>query len=77
MIDFFGGMEDLRRKRIRGVGDPRDRIREDPLRMLRAIRQKNERPGYVIEKRTWQAIRREAKERIGTISRERMVVELE
>ena len=76
VIDFFGGMEDLRRKRIRGVGDPRDRIREDPLRMLRAIRQKNERPGYVIEKRTWQAIRREAKERIGTISAERIVGEL-
>jgi len=76
VIDFFGGMEDLRRKRIRGVGNPRDRIREDPLRMLRAIRQKNERPGYVIEKRTWQAIRREAKERIGTISGERIVGEL-
>src|SRR3990172_612181 len=76
VIDFFGGMEDLRRKRIRGVGNPRDRIREDPLRMLRAIRQRNERPGYVIEKRTWQAIRREAKERIGTISGERIVGEL-
>jgi tRNA nucleotidyltransferase/poly(A) polymerase len=76
VIDFFGGMEDLRRKRIRGVGNPQDRIREDPLRMLRAIRQKNERSGYVIEKRTWQAIRREAKEQIGTISGERIVGEL-
>jgi tRNA nucleotidyltransferase/poly(A) polymerase len=74
--DFFGGMDDLRRKRIRGVGNPQDRIREDPLRMLRAIRQKNERPGYIIEKKTWEAIRREAKGLIGTISAERLVGEL-
>jgi tRNA nucleotidyltransferase/poly(A) polymerase len=76
VIDFFGGREDLRRKRIRGVGNPQDRIREDPLRMLRAIRQKNERPGYIIEKRTWQAICREAVELLGTISAERLVGEL-
>ncbi|HSM00614.1 MAG TPA: hypothetical protein VK944_10895 [Candidatus Limnocylindria bacterium] len=76
VIDFFGGREDLRRKRIRGVGNPQDRIREDPLRMLRAIRQKNERPGYRIEKKTWQAICGEAKELLGTISGERLVDEL-
>lgn len=76
VIDFFGGREDLRRKRIRGVGNPRDRIREDPLRMLRAIRQKNERPGYRIEKKTWQAICGETKELLGTISGERLVDEL-
>lgn len=76
VIDFFGGLEDLRRKRIRGVGNPQDRIREDPLRMLRAVRQKNERPGYTIEKRTWHAIRREAKGLVGTISGERLVGEL-
>ncbi len=76
VIDFFGGREDLRRKLIRGVGNPQDRIREDPLRMLRAIRQKNERPGYVIEKKTWQAIRREAVDLFGTISAERLVGEL-
>lgn len=76
VIDFFGGREDLRRKRIRGVGNPQDRIREDPLRMLRAIRQKNERPGYRIEKRTWQAICGEANTLLGTIPGERVVEEL-
>lgn len=76
VIDFFGGREDLRRKMIRGVGTPQDRIREDPLRILRAIRLKNERPGYVIEKRTWRAIRREAAELLGAISAERLVGEL-
>lgn len=76
VIDFFGGMEDLTHKRIRGVGNPQARIREDPLRMLRAIRQKNERPGTIIERRTWQAIRGEAKGLIGTISEERLIGEL-
>jgi poly(A) polymerase len=76
VIDFFGGREDLRRKRIRGVGNPRDRIREDPLRMLRAIRQKNERPGFRIEKRTWQAICGEAGTLLEMISGERVVDEL-
>lgn len=76
VIDCFGGREDLRRRLIRGVGNPQDRIREDPLRMLRAIRQRNERPGYVIEKKTWQAIRREAEHLLGAISAERLVGEL-
>ncbi|HZD54918.1 MAG TPA: hypothetical protein VE080_01565 [Candidatus Aquicultoraceae bacterium] len=76
VLDFFGGMDDLRCRRIRGVGNPRDRIREDPLRMLRAIRQKNERTGYRIEKGTWRAIRGEAGDLIGTIPRERLVGEL-
>jgi hypothetical protein len=51
VVDFFGGLEDLRRKLLRGVGEPEDRFREDPLRLLRAIRQKNERRGYSIEKK--------------------------
>ncbi len=73
--DFFGGMEDLRRGRIRAVGNPHDRIREDPLRMVRAIRQKQERPGSVIEKRTWTAIRSEAA-RIGSVPGDRLAGEL-
>ncbi|MBI5418754.1 MAG: CCA tRNA nucleotidyltransferase [Deltaproteobacteria bacterium] len=76
VIDFFGGLEDLRRKRIRGVGNPAERYREDPLRMLRAIRQKNERKGYFIEKRTWDAIRKAAPQLLGTISGERVIGEL-
>ena len=38
LIDPFHGKEDLKRKRIRTVGNPRERFREDPLRILRAIR---------------------------------------
>ena len=38
ILDFTGGMSDIRRGRIRVVGDPRTRYIEDPLRMLRALR---------------------------------------
>ena len=76
VIDFFGGLSDLRRRRIRGVGDPRDRIREDPLRILRAIRLKNERPGYTIEGGTWRAIRSAAPSLAGTIPGERAIGEI-
>jgi tRNA nucleotidyltransferase/poly(A) polymerase len=76
VVDFFGGLADLRRRMIRGVGNPEDRFREDPLRMLRAIRQKNERRGYSIEKETWASIRRVAPEFFGTIPGERIIGEL-
>lgn len=38
LIDPFGGREDLARKRIRAVGDPRARFAEDGLRVMRAVR---------------------------------------
>jgi poly(A) polymerase len=36
--DYTGGFEDIRKKRIVLIGDPEIRMREDPVRMLRAIR---------------------------------------
>ncbi|MEA5446266.1 polynucleotide adenylyltransferase PcnB [Gammaproteobacteria bacterium AB-CW1] len=38
IVDYVGGMEDVRRRVIRLIGDPEARYREDPVRMLRAIR---------------------------------------
>lgn len=38
VYDYFGGLDDLRAGRIRFVGDPRARIREDYLRLLRFFR---------------------------------------
>lgn len=38
IIDFFGGIEDLKKGIIRTVGEPDDRFREDALRMMRAVR---------------------------------------
>jgi tRNA nucleotidyltransferase/poly(A) polymerase len=38
LIDPFNGQRDIEMKIIRAVGDPMDRIREDKLRLLRALR---------------------------------------
>ncbi|HEC13192.1 MAG TPA: polynucleotide adenylyltransferase PcnB, partial [Acidiferrobacteraceae bacterium] len=38
VIDHVNGMEDLRKGVLRIIGDPDTRYREDPVRMLRAIR---------------------------------------
>jgi poly(A) polymerase len=37
IIDYVGGLEDLREGVIRSIGDPRERFQEDPVRMLRAV----------------------------------------
>ena len=37
VIDYVGGMADLRRRLIRCIGDPDERFVEDPVRMLRAV----------------------------------------
>ncbi|MEM9531974.1 MAG: polynucleotide adenylyltransferase PcnB [Pseudomonadota bacterium] len=36
--DYHGGYEDIREKRLRLIGDPRSRYREDPVRLLRVLR---------------------------------------
>jgi poly(A) polymerase len=36
--DYVGGMEDVAAKRLKLIGDPEQRYREDPVRMLRAAR---------------------------------------
>ena len=36
--DYFGGLEDLEHRRVRFIGDPRQRIAEDHLRILRYFR---------------------------------------
>jgi poly(A) polymerase len=38
VIDYTGGMEDLKLRQLRMIGDPEQRYREDPARMLRAVR---------------------------------------
>ncbi len=37
IIDYTGGLEDLRARVIRSIGDPNVRFEEDPVRMLRAV----------------------------------------
>ncbi len=38
IIDFVGGLEDLEHRRLRFIGDTDVRLREDPVRLLRAVR---------------------------------------
>lgn len=38
IIDFTQGLQDLKNRTIRMIGDPQTRYREDPVRMLRVIR---------------------------------------
>ena len=38
VIDFHGGLADLKKRVLRVIGDPETRYREDPVRMLRAVR---------------------------------------
>src|SRR3954469_21585629 len=37
IIDYTGGLEDLRNGLVRCIGDPTERFQEDPVRMLRAV----------------------------------------
>jgi poly(A) polymerase len=38
VIDFVGGLDDLKKRTLRLIGDPLQRLLEDPVRLLRAIR---------------------------------------
>lgn len=55
IIDCFNGLANLKQKLIRGVEDPAERIKEDPLRMLRAVRLACE-LDFKIDKSTFLAI---------------------
>lgn len=56
IYDYVGGMADLKNGIIRVVGDPATRFREDPIRMMRAVRHAAG-TGFTIEPKTSEAIR--------------------
>jgi len=74
IIDFVGGLEDLKNKIIRFVGLAKWRIDEDYLRMLRAVRFTH-RLGFALDFEAARAIKKEAKN-INQISAERIREEL-
>jgi poly(A) polymerase len=61
VIDYVGGRADLEAHRISTIGDPEIRMREDPVRALRAIRFAA-RLGFTIEPEVFEAMRRHAGE---------------
>ena len=70
VLDYVGGVQDIKHQIIRCIGNPEERIAEDALRMLRAIRFAVQ-LGFVIEENTWKAIRANHK-LIENVSRERV-----
>lgn len=55
VIDYYAGREALASRVIKTVGSPEERFREDPLRMLRAIRFVAQ-LGFEIEASTWEQL---------------------
>jgi len=74
LIDPCNGRDDLRRRNIRSVGDPDERFREDPLRLLRGVRFAAA-LDFTIDAATWESMLRSAP-RLKRISRERIADEL-
>ncbi len=56
VIDYVNGIEDLNSKLVRTVGDPDIRFKEDPVRMIRAVRTAG-RVHFTIDKAAWNAIK--------------------
>src|SRR5471032_381038 len=73
IIDFVGGLEDLRAGVVRCIGDPDVRLNEDPVRMIRAIAIAA-RLEFAIEPALLKAIRKHRKE-IAKSSQPRMIEE--
>jgi len=74
LIDPYDGQKDIKDKIIRAVGDPKQRFKEDALRLLRAIRIAIEH-GFAIEEKTWKEIASDS-HLIKEVSGERIRVEL-
>ena len=55
IVDYVGGLADLRRGVIRTIGEPSQRFTEDPVRMLRAVRFAAM-LGFQVEDNAWSAI---------------------
>jgi len=75
ILDFVGGQKDLKAKLIRFIGDPHERILEDHLRILRAIRFRNE-FGFQYEPKTYTALHKHSRLVIDKVAKERVAVEL-
>lgn len=70
VLDYVGGQADIRRRRVRTIGDPQKRFSEDRLRMLRAVRFAA-RFSFELDSGTAEAIRNLASE-IRMVSAERI-----
>jgi tRNA nucleotidyltransferase (CCA-adding enzyme) len=74
ILDPMNGRQDISRKTVRAAGNPTERFREDPLRLLRAVRLATE-FNFRIEPKTMTAISRMA-EQLTSVAPERIRDEL-
>lgn len=70
LVDLYGGMEAIKDKMIKAVGDPSERFEEDALRILRAVRFSTQH-GFAIEHETMAAMGKHV-ELLANISAERI-----
>lgn len=75
VLDYVGGQKDLEAKLIRFIGNPTERIQEDHLRILRAVRFKNQ-FSFQYEPSTYQALTENASLVIDKVAKERVGNEL-
>ncbi|MCF7847838.1 MAG: polynucleotide adenylyltransferase PcnB [Kiritimatiellales bacterium] len=75
VIDYAGGLEDLKKKIIRVIGDPDQRFAEDPVRMIRAARFAGT-LGFEIEQKAYEAISRN-RDKLELASQSRMYEEVQ
>lgn len=73
IIDIYGGLEDLKSKRVACVGKPSDRFSEDYLRILRALRFSSV-LGFDIEPKTKRAIKSQI-QKLDSLPKERVNAE--
>lgn len=59
VIDEFSGLQDLKQRMIRAVGDPEARFHEDALRMMRAVRLSGQ-LAFQIDPKTYQSLEEHA-----------------
>lgn len=74
LIDPYNGEKDLKNKIVKAVGNPKQRFKEDALRLIRAVRIATEHE-FTIEEKTWNEIVSDAK-LIKEVSQERIQTEL-
>jgi poly(A) polymerase len=74
LIDYVGGQADLKSRVLRAIGNPADRLREDRLRLLRAVRFATV-LGFDLDSATWRAVCENAPH-IRDVSAERIREEL-
>ncbi len=74
VLDLFGGVEDIKSKTIRAIGEPEKRFCEDALRILRGVRFSSV-LGFKIEENTKRAMIK-CKHLLHNVSPERIAVEM-